>query len=61
MALQYIKTIETFAKYDNLLAFNVGNEVIMPNATSSAPFIKAAVRDIKAYLYVTVCLPPWVG
>ncbi|KAJ7312644.1 1,3-beta-glucanosyltransferase [Mycena albidolilacea] len=50
MALQYIKTIDTFAKYDNLLAFNVGNEVIMPNATSSAPFIKAAVRDIKAYL-----------
>ena len=50
---QYIATIDTFAKYDNVLAYNVGNEVITaPNATNAAAFIKAAARDTKAYLYV---------
>ncbi|KAF8172913.1 glycoside hydrolase family 72 protein [Mycena galopus ATCC 62051] len=47
---EYIKTIDAFSKYDNLLAFNVGNEVLTINATNAAPFIKAAARDIKAYL-----------
>ena len=43
-------TIDAFAQYDNLLAINVGNEVINDGKTStSAPFIKAAVRDLKAY------------
>ena len=42
-------------KYDNVLAFNVGNEVVAqaelsPNITGAAPYIKAAARDIKAYL-----------
>ncbi|KIM85434.1 carbohydrate-binding module family 43 protein [Piloderma croceum F 1598] len=47
----YINTIDTFSKYDNVLAFNVGNEVVIAdNGTDAAPFIKAAVRDIKAYL-----------
>jgi len=40
-----------FKKYDNVLAYNVGNEVVTaPNETSIAPFIKAAARDTKAYL-----------
>jgi 1,3-beta-glucanosyltransferase GAS1 len=47
----YIDTIDTFSKYDNVLAFNVGNEVaIADNSTDAATFVKAAVRDIKAYL-----------
>ncbi|KAJ6474359.1 1,3-beta-glucanosyltransferase [Mycena sanguinolenta] len=47
---QYIKTINVFSKYDNVLAYNVGNEVLTSGATNAAPFIKAAARDIKAYL-----------
>ena len=47
----YIETIEAFSKYDNVLAYNVGNEVVTAaNETGIAPFIKAAARDIKAYL-----------
>ncbi|EIW86348.1 glycoside hydrolase family 72 protein [Coniophora puteana RWD-64-598 SS2] len=48
---QYINTIDAFSSYDNVLAYNVGNEVVTaPNETSAAPFIKAAARDVKAYL-----------
>ncbi|KAJ7155198.1 glycoside hydrolase family 72 and carbohydrate-binding module family 43 [Mycena filopes] len=47
---QYLRTIDTFEKYDNILAYNVGNEVVTPIATQSAPFIMAASRDIRAYL-----------
>ena len=47
----YINTINTFSKYDNVLAYNVGNEVVTAaNETDALPFIKAAARDIKAYL-----------
>ncbi|KAF7345193.1 1,3-beta-glucanosyltransferase [Mycena sanguinolenta] len=46
----YIDTINVFSKYDNVLAYNVGNEVLTNGATNAAPFIKAAARDIKAYL-----------
>ncbi|KAH9982154.1 Glucanosyltransferase-domain-containing protein [Lactifluus volemus] len=49
--MYYIKTIDAFSKYNNLLAVNIGNEVITtPQTTSTAPFVKAAARDIKAYL-----------
>jgi len=47
---QYIATIDAFSKYDNVLAYNVGNEVVLGNGTDSTPYIKAAARDIKAYL-----------
>ncbi|KAJ3792261.1 glycoside hydrolase family 72 protein, partial [Lentinula aff. detonsa] len=47
---QYLETINTFNKYDNVLAFNVGNEAIISNTTDVAPYLKAAARDIKAYL-----------
>ena len=47
----YITTIDAFSKYDNVLAYNVGNEVVVsPNGSSTATFIKAAARDTKAYL-----------
>ncbi|KAJ7205328.1 Glucanosyltransferase-domain-containing protein [Mycena haematopus] len=47
---QYLRTIDAFEKYDNILAYNIGNEVITPSATQAAPFIVAAARDIRAYL-----------
>ncbi|KAJ7053595.1 1,3-beta-glucanosyltransferase [Mycena amicta] len=47
---QYIETINVFTRYNNILAFSVGNEVVAINATGAAPFVKAAARDVKAYL-----------
>lgn len=48
---QYLETIQAFSKYDNVLAYNVGNEVVTaPNETVAATFVKAATRDVKAYL-----------
>ncbi|KAG8937260.1 1,3-beta-glucanosyltransferase gas1 [Tulasnella sp. 419] len=47
----YVGTVDAFLKYDNVLAFNVGNEVVTGTPdTVAAPFIKAAARDVKAYL-----------
>ncbi|KAG8771942.1 1,3-beta-glucanosyltransferase gas1 [Ceratobasidium sp. 428] len=47
----YTSTIDAFSKYENVLSYNVANEVInLPNNTQTGPFIKAAVRDIKSYL-----------
>ncbi|KAI0702424.1 Glucanosyltransferase-domain-containing protein [Cytidiella melzeri] len=47
----YLNTINTFSKYDNVLAYNVGNEVVIAaNGTAAAAFVKAAARDVRAYL-----------
>ncbi|EOO01219.1 putative albicans ph regulated cell wall protein phr2p protein [Phaeoacremonium minimum UCRPA7] len=43
-------TVDAFAGYDNLLAFTIGNEVINDDKTTiTAPYIKAAARDIKRF------------
>ena len=56
----YIATIDAFAKYDNVLAYNVGNEaIISANQTGTAAFLKAAARDTKAYLCVTLFPSLW--
>jgi 1,3-beta-glucanosyltransferase GAS1 len=42
--------MDTFHDYDNVLAFFVGNENIAKKEDSlGAPFLKAAVRDMRAY------------
>ncbi|KAL4068413.1 carbohydrate-binding module family 43 protein [Scleroderma yunnanense] len=47
----YLETVNTFTKYNNVLAYNVGNEVVIQaNGTGAATFVKAAARDVKAYL-----------
>jgi len=47
----YLDTINVFSNYNNVLAYNVGNEVVIsPNGTAAAAFIKAAARDVKSYL-----------
>ncbi|SPN97739.1 probable beta(1-3)glucanosyltransferases [Cephalotrichum gorgonifer] len=45
-------TIDMFAKYDNVLAFFSGNEVINeePGTTVSAPYVKAVTRDMRNYI-----------
>jgi hypothetical protein len=47
----YLTTAQAFNSYDNVLAYNVGNEaIIAANGTAAAAFVKAAARDTKAYL-----------
>ena len=49
----YVKTIDVFSGYQNVLGYNVGNEVVIAaNGTGAAAFVKGAARDVKAYLYV---------
>ncbi|TYJ51935.1 hypothetical protein B9479_007474 [Cryptococcus floricola] len=48
---QYTATINVFNAYDNVLGYNVGNEVVnLASNTNALPFVKAAARDTKAYL-----------
>ncbi|KAF9270568.1 glycoside hydrolase family 72 protein [Marasmius fiardii PR-910] len=47
---QYLTTIDVFSKYDNVLGFNVANEAVNSTVTQISPYIKAAARDVKAYL-----------
>ena len=47
----YTSVIDAFAKYNNTLVFTIANEVINDDNESvgAGPYIKAAVRDIKAF------------
>ncbi|EFP84791.2 uncharacterized protein PGTG_10262 [Puccinia graminis f. sp. tritici CRL 75-36-700-3] len=48
---QYIHRIDSLRSFPNLLAFNIGNEVITNSEHLEAgPYIKARARDVKLYL-----------
>ncbi|KAK1761470.1 Glucanosyltransferase-domain-containing protein [Echria macrotheca] len=47
---RYAEVMDTFIKYDNVLGFFVGNEIIAKaNQSTAAPYIKSATRDMKAH------------
>ncbi|KAL2201717.1 glycolipid anchored surface protein GAS1, partial [Sarocladium strictum] len=49
---EWTRTMDNFAKYDNLLLFTIGDSVIYtsgPSHVNVAPLIKAATQDMKAH------------
>lgn len=47
----FTAVVDSMHRYDNVLGFVVGNGVVTgPSDSGAAPFVKAAIRDIKAHI-----------